>query len=192
MTDFDADEPVAPMKRREAKVFWTSDRIIGYSGVALALTAAFFPWYVFVNGVRSTTDATSSFLARNIPDWSGSGASRETPTGSIGDGERAGLVPGDPGSAEEIITGTVPKDKMPGKNDADAVAQPFPAEPVPFHLLHVSKGRALIEDANGVYIVGPGNVLPDLSKVSSVEQRDGDWVIVTDKGDIYDAGGKRK
>jgi hypothetical protein len=50
----------------------------------------------------------------------------------------------------------------------------------------------MIEDDNGVYVVGPGSPLPDLSKVASVEERDGQWVIVTNKGEIYDAAGKRE
>jgi RPA family protein len=62
--------------------------------------------------------------------------------------------------------------------------QPFPASSG-FKLLHVANGRALIEDTTGMYVVRVGSVLPDESRLATIEQRDGKWVIVTSKGDIY-------
>jgi hypothetical protein len=56
--------------------------------------------------------------------------------------------------------------------------------------LHVVKGQAMIEDRTGVYVVREGDTLPDLSKVTSLEERDGKWVIVNDKGTVYAPGGK--
>ena len=54
-----------------------------------------------------------------------------------------------------------------------------------FRLLHVANGRALIEDKAGMYLVRIGSILPDNSRVATLEQRDGKWVIVTSTGDIY-------
>jgi len=50
--------------------------------------------------------------------------------------------------------------------------------------MHVANGRALIEDARGMYIVRVGSILPDNSRLATLEQRDGAWVIVTSNGDI--------
>ena len=43
----------------------------------------------------------------------------------------------------------------------------------------------MIEDRTGIYVVRQGDVLPDQSKVTSLEERNGKWVIVTDKGTVY-------
>jgi hypothetical protein len=49
----------------------------------------------------------------------------------------------------------------------------------------VSNGRALIEDPSGMYVVRVGSILPDESRLATIEQRDGKWVIVTSNGDVY-------
>jgi len=189
MTDSDADETVAPPKPVKRKKFWTSDRIIGYSGAALALSAAFFPWYVFFNSAKFGIDATVSMISRNFSGWSERSTFSQTPGAMTNDG----IAQTDKATQDPLLTGTVPGlDDAKIKHDDEAVEQPFPTPVTRFHLLHVSKGRAMIEDDNGVYVVGPGSPLPDLSKVASVVERDGQWVIVTDKGEIYDAGGKRE
>ena len=46
-------------------------------------------------------------------------------------------------------------------------------------------GRALIEDDTGMYVVRVGSVLPDNSRLASIEQRDGKWIIVTSTGEVY-------
>lgn len=46
---------------------------------------------------------------------------------------------------------------------------------------------ALVEDSNGIYIVNVGGVLPDNSRVATLEQRDGRWVMITSKGDLIQA-----
>jgi hypothetical protein len=190
MTDFDADETVAPPPKEKRKKFWTSDRIIGYSGAALALSAAFFPWYVFFNSAKFGIDATVSMISRNFSGWTERSTFSQSPSAFTNDG----TVASDKATQDPLLTGTVPglDDTKVKPDDAEAVDQPFPSPPTNFHLLHVSKGKALIEDDNGVYVVGPGSPLPDLSKVTSLEQRDGEWVIVTDKGEVYDASGKRQ
>ena len=65
-------------------------------------------------------------------------------------------------------------------------AQPFPGRS-DFKLLHVANGRALIEDQGGMYMVKVGSILPDESRVATLEQRSGKWVIVTSNGKIYQA-----
>ena len=62
--------------------------------------------------------------------------------------------------------------------------QPFPATSG-FRLLHVANGRALIEDSSGMYVVRVGSILPDESRLATLEERDGKWVIVTSNGEVY-------
>jgi hypothetical protein len=37
----------------------------------------------------------------------------------------------------------------------------------------------MIEDESGLWIVQRGSTLPDMTTVTSIEQRDGGWVVVT-------------
>ncbi|MBL8582290.1 MAG: hypothetical protein JNL61_08700 [Rhizobiaceae bacterium] len=72
---------------------------------------------------------------------------------------------------------------MPGPEE-----QPFPAEKVVFHLVHVANGRAMIADDSGLWVVQKGSVLPDSSKVASIEQRNGRWVLVTTRDEVLTTG----
>ena len=69
------------------------------------------------------------------------------------------------------------------KGGADAAPgleeQPFPADVQQFRVVHVANGRAMIEDDAGLWVVQPGSLLPDSSRVASIEQRGGKWVLVT-------------
>jgi hypothetical protein len=189
MTDFDADEPVAPAGKTRRAGFLTSDRFLGWSGALLAVTAAFFPWYVFFNEDKFGLDiATSSNLSRDLPERAGRPIVTVSPS-AIGDNDDIAALPKLDG---QLITGTVPAGKpVDGLASADGAEQPFPSEAMEFHVLHAAGGRAMIEDKTGVYIVTPGSLLPDLSRVDKVEERDGEWVLVTDKGVVYDTSGKR-
>ncbi len=51
-------------------------------------------------------------------------------------------------------------------------------------VLHAQNGVAVIAGKSGAIDVTPGLVVPELGRVSAVEQRDGRWVVVTDKGTI--------
>lgn len=183
MTDFDADEPVPPLPPR-TKRFWTTDRIIGWSGAALALMAAFFPWYVFVNEDKFGLDYLRQMVSGD-PAEPSRRATLDNSSGGIPDRElKAALPP----AADKIVTGTVPAEDAATDDGAETMpAQPFPAAPRNFRLLKVIKGQAMIEDATGIYVVRKGDVLPDRTKVADLEQRDGRWVLVTDGGAAYAA-----
>jgi hypothetical protein len=188
MTDFDADEPIKPLVPRKGS-FWSDDRFLGWSGVVLALSAAFFPWYVFFNEEKFGTYQSASSVSAPGSDRKGritfSTASTELakrPQSAVAAKAEA-----------EIITGSVPATEKADEQEATDAGpdQPFPPQPIAFRLMYVFKGRAMIEDKTGVYLVRKGDTLPDLSKVADFEERDGAWVIVTDNGSIYDTSGKR-
>jgi hypothetical protein len=53
-------------------------------------------------------------------------------------------------------------------------------------MVHVANGRAMIEDDAGLWIVQRGSILPDSSQVSSIEQRNGKWVMVTSTDQVIE------
>ena len=184
MTDFDADEPVPPLAPRRKGLF-TADRMIGWSGAMLALVAAFFPWYVFLNEDKFGLEFIRQITSRDLPERAGRAIVVASPSG-IGDRDNNTVLPK---PEDQIITGTVPAAAKEDHQEASVPDQPFPSGPRVFRLLHVVKGQAMIEDRTGIYVVRQGDSLPDLSKVTSLEERDGKWVIVTDKGVVYTPGG---
>jgi hypothetical protein len=144
-----------------------SDFVIAALGITLGLICALFPWYIFFNQEQFGVQAIK---------FGGSGSN----SGRAGGGvvaERSG-----PLTAKDIpdadidlfATGTVQDDPAPPPGD-----QPFPAAASEFKMVHVANGRAMIEDDTGLWIVQRGSVLPDSSRVASIEQRGGKWVIVT-------------
>lgn len=154
----------------------SSDLMIAALGIALGLTCALFPWYIFFNqdqfGIRAMK-------------FSGSGAAVSGPLTLSPQAERVGA----PMSVDEVpvlqldlfATGTLPKKREDG-SDPEALSiteQPFPVEEAVYRLVHVANGRAMIEDDTGVWVVQPGSMLPDNTRVAAIEQRDGQWVLVT-------------
>lgn len=182
MTGFeDDDERIAPLKSDEKRKSLMLDRVLTVTGLALAGAAAIFPWYVFFNEDKFSLNIAQGDRTRELPDWPARNVFSVSPLAMVNKNE----VKNKPESlidplttatvssvGKEIDKGIVPED------------QPFPASSG-FKLLHVANGRALIEDPSGMYVVRVGSVLPDDSRLAMIEQRDGKWVIVTSKGDIY-------
>lgn len=185
MTDFDADEPVAPPKpARQRRRVSTTDRVLGLTGVALACAAAFFPWYVFFNEEKFGIRVADWGRTRDLPEGPGRNVFSVSPLAMVdkddeGSGESSGTT------VDPLVTATVSKlgAEKPASDDMPQ-AQPFPGRSG-FRLLHVANGRALIEDNYGMYMVRVGSILPDNSRVATLEQRDGKWVIVTSTGEVY-------
>jgi hypothetical protein len=85
-----------------------------------------------------------------------------------------------------IPTGTVPAPgtKQPATDDKD---QPFPGDTPKkpeFNLIEVANGRAMIMDADGIWVVRVGSALPNDSRVAAIEKRGGGWVLVTTAKDV--------
>lgn len=190
MTDFDADEPVpAPVQKKKTRRF-ASDRVLSLLGVSMAVSAAFFPWYVFFNEEKFTLNLSALISSKEIANWAGH--SEEAPANTARSPKAKQTAAAD--AADNIVTGTVPDPEAAkdGEGDPEADIQPFPASPTDFRVLHVSNGRAMIEDKSGIFLVQVGSSLPDLSKVATLEERAGKWVVITDKGDIYGDAGKKE
>jgi hypothetical protein len=162
-----------PATRRDRR----SDLTVAALGVTLGLICALFPWYIFFNpdefGVRAMKFGGSSGEAGPImlgsqPQRVGAPSAEEIP----------------PMKLDLLATGTARKEA--GEEDEHGTPglteQPFPELPVTFRLVHIANGRAMIEDDVGLFIVQRGSVLPDSSRVESIEERGGRWVLVTDAG----------
>lgn len=167
----DARRP-APFCPNSAKKRDRSDLVIGALGVALGLTCAMFPWYIFFNqekfGVKEFVFDGRGSAATGV-------AANRQPV-NIGQPFRTGEVPRL--ELDLFPTATVAAtDAAP--RALPASQQPFPADLVDFRLVHVANGRAMIQDADGLWVVQRGSPLPDASKVASIEQRGGKWVLVT-------------
>lgn len=154
-----------------------ADRMIIAGGFLLAGFAAFFPWYVFLHQEEFGIRPMRSMEGVDAIDWPGNGLFASSPLAASGEG--AGTPEFDP-----LQTATTPSARQPAERDKDPLGQPFPSRP--FELVHVANGRALIEDQSGMYIVRIGSVLPDNSRVESLEKRDDEWVIVTSEGEVIE------
>jgi hypothetical protein len=180
MIDFEEDEmaEAAPAEKR------SGDRVITAVGFLLATAAAFFPWYVFFNQESFGIAPMAGYSdTRDLPEIAGRPFVTVSPL-AIPDEDD---VSTQPSAFDPIITATVPSGQsddtgssLNGEADPD---QSFPGQPR-YRLLHVANGRALIEDKSGMYIVRIGSVLPDNSRLATLEQRDGSWVIVTSNGQV--------
>lgn len=181
MTDFDADKAVPPLRRPDQDVTSIADRLLITAGISLAAMAAFFPWYVFLNPQEFSVPPLWQGDRRDLPETSAREVVSVSPAAMTDDDDTA-----PPRELDPVRTATVPNlGRESGSGaPAESLEQPLPA-PTGFRLMHVANGRALIEDASGMYIVRVGSILPDNSRLATLEQRDGEWVIITSNGDVF-------
>ncbi|PWV99815.1 hypothetical protein DFR52_10312 [Hoeflea marina] len=176
----DLEEDLHPARRGNR-----GDRLLTIAGFALAATAAFFPWYVFLNqdsfGIRPADWGDT----RDMPETAGRSVVNVSPL-AIPDQADGSLGPS-PFDPITTATATAPPPDRSGDSaeEPDTVSQTFPGRPR-YRLLHVANGRAMIEDQSGIYIVRVGSVLPDNSRLSALEMRDGRWVIINSNGEVVD------
>lgn len=181
VTDFDADQAIPPIKRPESGRYSTGDKVLAGTGVLLAAMAAFFPWYVFLNPEKFSVPALWEGTTRDLPETVAKEVMSVSPAAMIDNDSDPSLEGLDP-----VKTATAPtsgEKSTLGAPVETGLDQPLPAS-TGFRLMHVANGRALIEDARGMYIVRVGSVLPDNSRLATLEQREGAWVIVTSNGDV--------
>lgn len=152
--------------------FSRSDVIMAALGVSLAIVSAAFPWYIFYNqeqfGVRAMkfqgnpSSRAPASLSPQPPRIGQPMDVRDMPIMEF----------------DLISTATVPGAEEPTEVP-ELEDQPFPPDTIEYHLIHVANGRAMIEDEDGIWVVQPGSILPDSSRVAAIEQREGRWVLVT-------------
>ncbi|RUX31474.1 hypothetical protein EOA13_05690 [Mesorhizobium sp. M7A.F.Ca.US.011.01.1.1] len=161
--------PKAQFPRLKKKSDRRSDFVIAALGITLGLICALFPWYIFFNQDQFGVQAMK---------FGGTGSNSGRAGGGVVAERSAPLTAKDIPAAnlDLLATGTVRDDANPA---AAPDEQPFPADTAKFRMVHVANGRAMIQDDAGLWIVQRGSILPDSSQVSSIEQRNGKWVMVT-------------
>jgi hypothetical protein len=165
-------------KKKNASRF--ADRALVATGVTLAAASAFFPWYVFLNEDKFGLNVDPMDHTRDLPPTAPRAVFSVSPLAMI-DNTKDFIPPADPMDALTTATTSSLGEKRDGNLVED---QPFPGRGN-FKLLHVANGRALIEDGKGMYMVRVGSILPDNTKLASLEQREGRWVIITSSGEVY-------
>ncbi|WP_137933483.1 hypothetical protein [Mesorhizobium comanense] len=167
--------PKAQFPKLEKKSDRRSDFVVAALGVTLGLICALFPWYIFFNQEQFGVQAIK---------FGGTGTNSGRAGGGVVAERSAPLTVKDvPSTGIDLLaTGTVQDDaKLEPPGD-----QPFPADVAKFRLVHVANGRAMIEDDTGLWMVQRGSTLPDSSQVSSIEQRNGKWVMLTSTNQVIE------
>ena len=166
--------PKAQFPKLSKKPDRRSDFVIAALGVTLGLICAMFPWYIFFNQEQFGVQAIK---------FGGTGTNSGREGGGVVTSRSAPLTAKDlPNTSIDLFaTGTVQDDATPAQPPGD---QPFPADVAKFRMVHVANGRAMIEDDTGLWIVQRGSTLPDSSTVSSIEQRNGKWVMLTSTNQV--------
>jgi hypothetical protein len=165
--------PKAQFPKLRKKADRRSDVVIAALGITLGLICALFPWYIFFNQDQFGVQAIK---------FGGTGTNSGRAGGGVVAERSAPLTAKDVPSTDLdlLATGTVQDDA----NQPPPGDQPFPADVGKFRMVHVANGRAMIEDDTGLWMVQRGSTLPDSSKVSSIEQRNGKWVMLTSAAQV--------
>jgi len=156
----------------------SSDWKLAALGLTLALTCALFPWYIFFNqeqfGIRAL-----EFAGQGNTSASASLTAQPQRIGAPFDAYEVPIS-----QLDLFATGTVSPDAGTAVPLSD---QPFPAdEAAEYRLVHVANGRAMIEDADGIWIVQLGSILPDNSRLTGIERRGDSWALVTSEKKVVE------
>lgn len=166
--------PLAPLARLKGK---SSDVVVAALGISLGLVCALFPWYIFLNQDKFGVQAMR-FQGQGYVRSGGQGVNAPSAQPGVALDEMPSM------QVDFLATGT-PRTTPPGDRELRAAkTQPFPAEPPDFSLVHVANGRAMIRDADGLWVVQAGSRLPDGSHAKLIERRDGRWVLVTSRDHV--------
>lgn len=149
-----------------------SDIVVAGLGVTLGLTCALFPWYIFFNQEKF-----------GVREFVFEGRGSMTPPSNLVYQPALINQPFSTGEVPRMNLDFFPTATLPAEEDeiraVPASEQPFPSDLITFRLVHVANGRAMIQDEDGLWVVQRGSRLPDASEVASIEQRNGNWVLVT-------------
>lgn len=151
------------------------DLVITAGGLGLAFACAVFPWYVFFN--------QEQFGPREMRFSGNMTPGRPDPSTVQPPLVMSPMTPDEfPVMELDLFATGTPGADVPRAAAAD---QPFPAELPVYRLVHVANGRAMIEDDGGLFVVQPGSPLPDATTVATIEQREGEWVLVNSNGAVF-------
>ncbi|RUW56487.1 MULTISPECIES: hypothetical protein [unclassified Mesorhizobium] len=167
--------PKAQFPKLRKKADRRSDVVIAALGITLGLICALFPWYIFFNQDQFGVQAIK---------FGGTGTNSGRVGGGVVAARSAPLTAKDvPNAGVDLLATGAVQDDAKTEPPGD---QPFPADIAKFRMVHVANGRAMIEDDTGLWMVQRGSTLPDSSKVSAIEQRNGKWVMLTSANQVIE------
>lgn len=165
---------VKPAKRGRLQ----EDILLGLVGVALGLGSAFFPWYVFFNQEKFGIRAVKFDSEIGTVETLSSSSPQITRIADPAEIDEITSI-----ELDDLPVGTTTKeeeqDAQPTGSVAAIIEQPFPVKEANYRVVHIENGRAMIEDESGLWVVQRGSTLPDMTTVTSIEQRANGWVVVT-------------
>ncbi len=148
---------VEPIKKRRVRGEKSDRLLIGF-GIMLATASALFPWYVFFNQDKFGIRGMSMGDNRDLPDGPARNVFSVSPLALAN--KNASDDTKELPETDRLTTATVPAANKDESEKSDPRQnQPFPGKNT-FRLMHVANGRALIEDASGMYMVKIGSILP--------------------------------
>jgi hypothetical protein len=184
LASFDA----APARIRARQRRFTWERGLGLAGLALAVASGSFAAYMISDVGRKPSFAGAEYLTV---------FAKLTPSGNGSETDPARPQSPDPESsaADDFPTASIPSKTVPGPGELPTTpvrtATGFTAGAATtlrdYVLRSVTKGVALVESPEGLREVRPGTILPLAGLVTSIEKRDGKWVVVTVRGLIREA-----
>jgi hypothetical protein len=156
-----------------------SDLTVAALGITLGLICALFPWYIFFN--------PDEFGVRAMRFGGGGNGTTPIVLGAQTDRVGAPAAMGDnpPVELDLLSTGSAVKEHEETEEqegETSLAEQPFPPPVIAFRVVQIANGRAMLEDDTGLFVVQPGSILPDSSRVATIEERAGRPVLVTDAG----------
>lgn len=154
------------------------DYALSVVGLCLGTAAALFPWHVYLNPDSYGPPQMSFSRGGVIPADEVASQQSDAPL-RVGPGR---FPPQDAASIglDAVVTGKVDRT---GRSASDP-NQPFPGNGRSFRVFAIDGTRALIGDADGVYLVTRNNRLPDGTKLKAIERDGAGWHIVTSDGRI--------
>ena len=173
---------------RARKPRFTSERGLGLAGLALAVASGSFAAYMISDTGRQPHFSGAEYLTV---------FAKLTPSGRGSDVEATRPQPPDAGSSatDDFATASIARKEAatpseaprnPARTATGAIA-PAVTTLKSYVLRSVTKGVALVESPEGLRDVRPGTILPYAGLVTSIEQREGKWVVVTARGLIREA-----
>jgi len=161
-----------------------SDLTVAALGITLGLICALFPWYIFFN--------PDEFGVRAMRFGGGGNGTTPIVLGAQTDrvGAPAAMDDNPPVELDLLSTGSAVKEHEEKDEEGETalVEQPFPLPVIAFRVVQIANGRAMLEDDTGLFVVQPGSILPDSTRVQTIEERDGQPVLVTDAGVVLGIG----
>lgn len=144
------------------------------AGVATAAAALAFPWHVHRHpeayGPPEMRFSRSGAMDGEPEDRVGG---RAVPRIFLRNGGMPGMIDG----------GTVGSVPAKAPRAVPLAQQPFPGAP-PVDVVLVANRRAIVRDGAVLYPVAVNSPLPDGGRVADIRVENGEWVVVTSRGDI--------